>query len=184
MLAPEGPSGIDVHGRKVDKWVLTWGARALLKLKHRSTIDGNGGDVILPESTNYLAPGDRWSMWVWRPGEGRVWEIDGRIEHRVARKSTDLWCMFPNSVCGGSSMVHSRDFDYRHEPPSELTEDSKFVPLKPDDPTFGPPIQKFLKELDGDFLEVNFLHRRHDDGVSLGSYKYKTTKYRSFKGKR
>ncbi|KAI3517214.1 hypothetical protein L1887_16426 [Cichorium endivia] len=56
------------------------------------------------------------------------------------------------------------------EPPSELTEDSKFVPLNPDDPTFGPPallltgfqvdevvkIQKFLKELDGDFLEVIF----------------------------
>ncbi|KAI3734708.1 hypothetical protein L6452_14183 [Arctium lappa] len=51
---------------------------------------------------------------------------------------------------------------------SELIEDSKFVPLNPDDPTFGPPallllgfqvdevvkIQKFLKELDGEFLEV------------------------------
>ncbi|XP_024991402.1 uncharacterized protein LOC112525486 isoform X1 [Cynara cardunculus var. scolymus] len=53
---------------------------------------------------------------------------------------------------------------------SELIEDSKFVPLNPDDPTFGPPallllgfqvdelvkIQKFLKELDGEFLEVIF----------------------------
>ncbi|XP_076919906.1 uncharacterized protein LOC143580874 [Bidens hawaiensis] len=52
----------------------------------------------------------------------------------------------------------------------ELMEDSKFVPLNPDDPTFGPPallligfqvnelvkIQKFLKELDGEFLEVIF----------------------------
>ncbi|XP_024991403.1 uncharacterized protein LOC112525486 isoform X2 [Cynara cardunculus var. scolymus] len=51
---------------------------------------------------------------------------------------------------------------------SELIEDSKFVPLNPDDPTFGPPallllgfqvdelvkIQKFLKELDGEFLEI------------------------------
>ncbi|XP_023764692.1 uncharacterized protein LOC111913205 isoform X1 [Lactuca sativa] len=55
-------------------------------------------------------------------------------------------------------------------PPSELIEDSKFVPLNPDDPTFGPPamlltgfqvdevvkIQKFLKELDGEFVEVIF----------------------------
>ncbi|KAI3730984.1 hypothetical protein L1987_62166 [Smallanthus sonchifolius] len=54
--------------------------------------------------------------------------------------------------------------------PSELMEDSKFVPLNPDDPTFGPPalllvgfqidevvkIQEFLKELDGEFLEVIF----------------------------
>ncbi|KAJ9553688.1 hypothetical protein OSB04_017733 [Centaurea solstitialis] len=51
-----------------------------------------------------------------------------------------------------------------------IEEDSKFVPLNPDDPTFGPPallligfqvdevakIQKFLKELDGEFLEVIF----------------------------
>ncbi|KAL8218273.1 hypothetical protein R6Q57_021646 [Mikania cordata] len=54
--------------------------------------------------------------------------------------------------------------------PPELIEDSKFVPLNPDDPTFGPPallvvgfqvdeiakIQKFLKELEGEFLEVIF----------------------------
>nr|XP_043609137.1 uncharacterized protein LOC122581059 [Erigeron canadensis] len=56
------------------------------------------------------------------------------------------------------------------EPVSELMEDSKFVPLNPDDPTFGPPallligfqvdevvqVQKFLKELEGEFLEVIF----------------------------
>ncbi|KAL4575238.1 hypothetical protein LXL04_022080 [Taraxacum kok-saghyz] len=56
------------------------------------------------------------------------------------------------------------------EGPSELIEDSKFVPLNPDDPTFGPPallltgfqvdeiakIQNFLKEMDGEFLEVIF----------------------------
>ncbi|KAJ0538212.1 hypothetical protein HanHA300_Chr08g0272411 [Helianthus annuus] len=52
------------------------------------------------------------------------------------------------------------------ETPAELVEDSKFVPLNPDDPTFGPPAlllvgfqvdeaaKEFLKELDGEFLEV------------------------------
>ncbi|KAL8257756.1 hypothetical protein R6Q59_029797 [Mikania micrantha] len=60
--------------------------------------------------------------------------------------------------------------------PPELIEDSKFVPLNPDDPTFWSTIpiclqallvigfqvdeivkiQKFLKELEGDFLEVIF----------------------------
>ncbi|KAK9064077.1 hypothetical protein SSX86_017949 [Deinandra increscens subsp. villosa] len=53
-------------------------------------------------------------------------------------------------------------------PEETPTEDSKFVPLNPDDPTFGPPalllvgfqvdevvkIRKFLKELDGEFLQV------------------------------
>ncbi|XP_039003523.1 uncharacterized protein LOC120130336 [Hibiscus syriacus] len=53
-------------------------------------------------------------------------------------------------------------------PPGELDEDSKFVPLNADDPTYGPPallllgfevsedekIRLFLKELDGEFLEV------------------------------
>ncbi|KHG04086.1 Vacuolar acid trehalase [Gossypium arboreum] len=52
--------------------------------------------------------------------------------------------------------------------PSELAEDSKFVPLNADDPTYGPPallllgfevseaekIRQFLKELDGDFMEI------------------------------
>ncbi|KAA8534438.1 hypothetical protein F0562_031955 [Nyssa sinensis] len=54
--------------------------------------------------------------------------------------------------------------------PTELIEDSKFVPLNADDPTYGPPallllgfkveeagkIQQFLKEMDGEFLEVIF----------------------------
>ncbi|XP_071732969.1 uncharacterized protein [Rutidosis leptorrhynchoides] len=54
--------------------------------------------------------------------------------------------------------------------PSDVMEDSKFVPLNPEDPTFGPPallligfqvdefvkIQKFLIELEGEFLEVIF----------------------------
>ncbi|XP_057471770.1 uncharacterized protein LOC130760461 [Actinidia eriantha] len=54
--------------------------------------------------------------------------------------------------------------------PTELIEDSKFVPLEADDPQYGPPallllgfeveeatkIQQFLKELDGEFLEVTF----------------------------
>nr|XP_029117198.1 uncharacterized protein LOC105033592 [Elaeis guineensis] len=52
--------------------------------------------------------------------------------------------------------------------PSELVEDSKFVPLNADDPVYGPPallllgfeademdrIKKFLRELDGEFLKV------------------------------
>lgn len=52
--------------------------------------------------------------------------------------------------------------------PNELVEDSKFAPLNADDPQFGPPallllgfevdeaakIQHFLKEMDGEFLEV------------------------------
>ncbi|XP_042476098.1 uncharacterized protein LOC122057846 isoform X2 [Macadamia integrifolia] len=52
--------------------------------------------------------------------------------------------------------------------PSELIEDSKFVPLTADDPMYGPPallllgfnveethkIRKLLKELDGEFLKI------------------------------
>ncbi|KAF5205791.1 hypothetical protein FRX31_004622 [Thalictrum thalictroides] len=52
--------------------------------------------------------------------------------------------------------------------PSELAEDSKFVPLNAEDPQFGPPallllgfdlvetakIQEFLKNLDGEFLKI------------------------------
>ncbi|GER51252.1 septation ring formation regulator EzrA [Striga asiatica] len=54
--------------------------------------------------------------------------------------------------------------------PTGLTEDSKFVPLNSEDQSYGPPallllgfqleeaakIQQFLKELDGEFLEVIF----------------------------
>ncbi|KAL8551606.1 hypothetical protein ACS0TY_000619 [Phlomoides rotata] len=54
--------------------------------------------------------------------------------------------------------------------PSELIEDSKFVPLNSEDPNYGPPallllgfqveeaakIQQLLKELDGEFIEVIF----------------------------
>ncbi|TXG49455.1 hypothetical protein EZV62_025330 [Acer yangbiense] len=54
--------------------------------------------------------------------------------------------------------------------PTELIEDSKFVPLKPDDATYGPPallllgfeveeevkIRQLLKDIDGEFLEVIF----------------------------
>ncbi|XP_059459188.1 uncharacterized protein LOC132188681 isoform X4 [Corylus avellana] len=42
------------------------------------------------------------------------------------------------------------------EVPSDLIEDSKFVPLTADDPKYGPPIQQLLKDLDGEFLEVIF----------------------------
>ncbi|XP_058741303.1 uncharacterized protein LOC131635561 [Vicia villosa] len=54
------------------------------------------------------------------------------------------------------------------EIPSELVEDSKFVPINSEDPSYGPPallllgfeadeifkIRQFLKELEGDFLKV------------------------------
>ncbi|EEF32786.1 uncharacterized protein LOC8260128 [Ricinus communis] len=54
--------------------------------------------------------------------------------------------------------------------PSELTEESKFVPLNADEPVFGPPallllgfeveeelkIKQLLEELDGEFLQVIF----------------------------
>ncbi|VFQ64816.1 unnamed protein product [Cuscuta campestris] len=54
--------------------------------------------------------------------------------------------------------------------PTELIEESKFVPLNADDPRFGPPallllgfeledavkIKQLLKELDGEFLEIIF----------------------------
>ncbi|CAK8573111.1 unnamed protein product [Lathyrus sativus] len=54
------------------------------------------------------------------------------------------------------------------ELPNELVQDSKFVPIKDDDPRYGPPallllgfeadenlkIQQFLKELDGEFMKV------------------------------
>ncbi|KFK38419.1 hypothetical protein AALP_AA3G110800 [Arabis alpina] len=56
------------------------------------------------------------------------------------------------------------------EIPQTLEEDSKFVPLDPEDPRFGPPvllllgfqfheaqkIQELLKELDGEFMEIVF----------------------------
>ncbi|CAA0814437.1 Unknown protein [Striga hermonthica] len=62
------------------------------------------------------------------------------------------------------SRVSSKDI------PTELTEDSKFVPLNSEDQSYGPPallllgfqleeaakIQQFLKELDGEFLELIF----------------------------
>ncbi|PIN24443.1 hypothetical protein CDL12_02794 [Handroanthus impetiginosus] len=61
-------------------------------------------------------------------------------------------------------------FSYATDLPSELIEDSKFVPLNSEDPKYGPPallllgfqveevakIQQLLTELDGEFLEVIF----------------------------
>ncbi|KZV57479.1 RNA pseudouridine synthase 5 [Dorcoceras hygrometricum] len=40
--------------------------------------------------------------------------------------------------------------------PTELIEDSKFVPLNPEDEKYGPPIKQLLKELDGEFLKIIF----------------------------
>ncbi|CAH2054207.1 unnamed protein product [Thlaspi arvense] len=56
------------------------------------------------------------------------------------------------------------------EIPQKLEEDSKFVPLDPQDPVFGPPVllllgfqfheaqkvQELLKELDGEFMKIMF----------------------------
>ncbi|CAM6096086.1 unnamed protein product [Calypogeia fissa] len=67
---------------------------------------------------------------------------------------------------GGSR--HSRVFSSRQEIPSEILEDSKFVPITADDPRFGPPailllgfaneealkVQSLLKVMEGDFVEV------------------------------
>ncbi|KAL5069487.1 hypothetical protein RYX36_020374 [Vicia faba] len=55
------------------------------------------------------------------------------------------------------------------ELPNELIQDSKFVPIKDDDPSYGPPallllgfeanenfkIQQFLKEIEGEFLKID-----------------------------
>ncbi|KAJ3681975.1 hypothetical protein LUZ60_014548 [Juncus effusus] len=63
---------------------------------------------------------------------------------------------------------HRRLYASSEGVPNELVEDSKFVPLNAEEPVFGPPallllgfeadetekIQKFLKELDGNFLKV------------------------------
>ncbi|KAF8397746.1 hypothetical protein HHK36_016668 [Tetracentron sinense] len=74
-----------------------------------------------------------------------------------------------------SSAKDTLQFKLKHFPrasaegvPSELIEDSKFVPMNADDPRYGPPallllgfeveetmkIQQLLKELDGEFLKV------------------------------
>ncbi|KAH9703980.1 hypothetical protein KPL70_011288 [Citrus sinensis] len=72
-------------------------------------------------------------------------------------------CSFSLPAKTGSRRAHNLKLKHPPTPcasaeglPGELTEDSKFVPLNADDPTFGPPIRQFLKELDGEFLEVIF----------------------------
>ncbi|ESW15755.1 hypothetical protein PHAVU_007G099300 [Phaseolus vulgaris] len=80
---------------------------------------------------------------------------------------------FPVSVSYSSSLNSSKLCHYIRRAsseglPNELVEDSKFVPLNAEDPTYGPPallllgfeaeealkIQQLLKELDGEFLKV------------------------------
>ncbi|GFP94352.1 hypothetical protein PHJA_001579700 [Phtheirospermum japonicum] len=81
---------------------------------------------------------------------------------------------FPSSAKSASHL--NLKFKYRisralsKDIPTELTEESKFVPLNSEDPNYGPPallllgfqveeaakIQLLLKELDGEFLEVIF----------------------------
>ncbi|KAK9283477.1 hypothetical protein L1049_011723 [Liquidambar formosana] len=76
---------------------------------------------------------------------------------------------------GFSSEKSAHQLKLKHLPkassegvPTEVIEDAKFVPLNADDPIYGPPallllgfeleealkIRQFLKELDGEFLEV------------------------------
>ncbi|XP_057798886.1 uncharacterized protein LOC131014807 isoform X2 [Salvia miltiorrhiza] len=81
---------------------------------------------------------------------------------------------FPSSVEAFShlnlKLKHRTSRASSEDLPSELAEDSKFVPLTSEDSNYGPPallllgfqvedaakIQQFLKELDGEFLEVIF----------------------------
>ncbi|KAI4351481.1 hypothetical protein L6164_005847 [Bauhinia variegata] len=82
---------------------------------------------------------------------------------------------FSASPCSSFSCVRQSKLNYTVRAssqgvPSELVEDSKFVPLNADDPVYGPPallllgfdadeaskIQQLLKELDGEFLKVIF----------------------------
>ncbi|CAA6673370.1 unnamed protein product [Spirodela intermedia] len=76
-------------------------------------------------------------------------------------------------VCMGSFMT-TQEADV----PSEIVEDSKFVPLNEDDPIYGPPalllagfemneaakIKQLLKDLDGDFLQIIYCT---EDMISL-----------------
>ncbi|PHU18652.1 hypothetical protein BC332_14347 [Capsicum chinense] len=71
--------------------------------------------------------------------------------------------------------------------PSEITEDSKFVSINPEDPKFGPPallllgfkvdeaakIQQLLKEMDGEFLQIIFCT---EDMISLTLWEAVNTK--------
>ncbi|KAK9168620.1 hypothetical protein Syun_000760 [Stephania yunnanensis] len=81
-----------------------------------------------------------------------------RVPGFSSSKEKDAHCSRLDFLCKASSQGV----------PSELLEDSKFVPLNADDPTYGPPvlllsgfrieetamIQELLKELDGEFLKI------------------------------
>ncbi|XP_031091851.1 uncharacterized protein LOC115996645 isoform X3 [Ipomoea triloba] len=76
--------------------------------------------------------------------------------------------------------------------PTELIEDSKFVPLNAEDPRYGPPallllgfeledavkIKQFLKEMDGEFLEIIFCT---EDMISRSIWEAVNTKQRDLK---
>ncbi|CAI9759764.1 unnamed protein product [Fraxinus pennsylvanica] len=89
--------------------------------------------------------------------------------------TTSSSSVFPNlSTCSSPKSVSSLKLSLprasSEELPVELIEDSKFVPLESEDPSYGPPallllgfkveeavkIQQLLKEMDGEFLEVIF----------------------------
>ncbi|KAM5555923.1 hypothetical protein ABKV19_023710 [Rosa sericea] len=65
------------------------------------------------------------------------------------------------STVSSSSATKTHHLKLKHSPrasaegvPSELSEDSKFVPLNAESMIFGPPVQDFLKQIGGDFLKV------------------------------
>lgn len=89
--------------------------------------------------------------------------------HAFPRISTFSSSSFSSSSSGpGMYKVHHLLRASSEELSSELVEDSKFVPLEAEDPSYGPPailllgfqveeadkIQQLLKDLDGEFLQV------------------------------
>ncbi|KMS98410.1 hypothetical protein BVRB_4g092890 [Beta vulgaris subsp. vulgaris] len=89
--------------------------------------------------------------------------------HAFPRISTfSSSCFYSSSSGPGMYKVHHLLRASSEELSSELVEDSKFVPLEAEDPSYGPPailllgfqveeadkIQQLLKDLDGEFLQV------------------------------
>ncbi|XP_057250248.1 uncharacterized protein LOC104907193 isoform X2 [Beta vulgaris subsp. vulgaris] len=89
--------------------------------------------------------------------------------HAFPRISTfSSSCFYSSSSGPGMYKVHHLLRASSEELSSELVEDSKFVPLEAEDPSYGPPailllgfqveeadkIQQLLKDLDGEFLQI------------------------------
>lgn len=101
------------------------------------------------------------------------------VLHSVSSKAVGVTLLPPVSShpLSLSTKDAARQTKLKHLPkasdegiPSEMIEESKFVPLNPDDPVYGPPallllgfeieeavkIRQFLKELDGEFMQLIF----------------------------